>query len=82
MPAAVDAALFECLQDAIAFVASAGGGVVRTELFGTVYAGGLKLPHGVTLEPAPAHDDGSSGMALAQSAQRRLAVPSRGSRWP
>jgi hypothetical protein len=40
----VDADLFTSLADAIAFVAARGGGEVRTEIAGTVFAKGLKLP--------------------------------------
>lgn len=48
--ATVDAELFDSLQAAIDFVAEAGGGVVHTELAGTLYAKGLKIPPTVKLE--------------------------------
>ena len=65
MTATVDDDLFPCLLDAINFVASCGGGIVHTSLYGTLYANGLKLPFGVTLagprlaekpEPKPSKD--------------------------
>jgi len=47
----VDAALFNNLKEAIDFVAERGGGIVHTELAGTLLANSLKLPEGVRLEP-------------------------------
>lgn len=63
----VDAELFSCLQDAVNFVAERGGGVVRTELVGTLYANGLKLPKGVVLAPMPPADLPAPSAAPATS---------------
>ena len=48
---AVDAELFNSLQEAIDFVASLGGGVVHTEYADTLWAKSLKIPPTVKLEP-------------------------------
>lgn len=53
----VDAELFDSLRDAIDFVAERGGGVVHTELAGTMFAKSLKLPGNVQLQP-PGRSDG------------------------
>lgn len=50
MPATVDAGVFGSLEAAIKFVASRGGGVVRTALADTPFAKSLKLPPNVKLE--------------------------------
>ena len=47
----VDAELFDSLQEAIAFVAERGGGVVYTEMANTKFVKGLELPENVRLEP-------------------------------
>lgn len=47
----VDAELFDSLEEAIAFVAARGGGVVYTEAAETEYAKNLTLPDNVQLEP-------------------------------
>jgi hypothetical protein len=47
----VDAELFDSLEEAIAFVAARGGGVVHTDLAKTEYAKSLSLPDRVRLEP-------------------------------
>ena len=46
----VDAALFDSLEEAIAFVAECGGGTVYSDLADTLFAKSLKLPPGVRLE--------------------------------
>jgi hypothetical protein len=46
----VDAELFDSLEEAIAFVAAHGGGVVYTERAETPFAKGLTLPDNVRLE--------------------------------
>lgn len=46
----VDAELFDSLQEAIAFVAARGGGVVYTEAAATPFAKSLTLPDNVRLE--------------------------------
>jgi hypothetical protein len=47
----VDVELFDSLEEAIAFVADHGGGVVHTEAAGSDAAKGLELPKDVRLEP-------------------------------
>jgi hypothetical protein len=47
----VDVELFESLEEAIAFVAQHGGGVVHTEAANTDRVKGLELPKNVRLEP-------------------------------
>jgi hypothetical protein len=47
----VDAELFENLEQAIAFVAEHGGGVVHTEVANSGRAKTLELPKNVRLEP-------------------------------
>jgi hypothetical protein len=47
----VDAELFDSLEEAIAFVAQHGGGVVHTEAANTDRVKGLELPKNVRLEP-------------------------------
>lgn len=47
----VDAELFDSLEQAIAFVAQHGGGIVYTELANTDQVKGLDLPKNVQLEP-------------------------------
>ena len=48
--ATVDAELFETLEAAVAFVAALGGGIVYSELAGSLFAKSLKLPDTVTIE--------------------------------
>jgi hypothetical protein len=48
----VDVELFDSLEEAIAFVAQHGGGVVHTEAANTDRVKGLELPKNVRLEPA------------------------------
>jgi hypothetical protein len=52
----VDAGLFDDVKEAIDFVAERGGGVVHTELAGTMFAKSLKLPPDVELKPQTARD--------------------------
>jgi hypothetical protein len=47
----VDAELFDCLEDAIAFVAERGGGKVHTELVGSLLAEIIAVPSSVELVP-------------------------------
>jgi hypothetical protein len=47
----VDAELFDSLEEAIAFVAERGGGVVHTDAANTPGAEALILPENVRLEP-------------------------------
>jgi hypothetical protein len=47
----VDAELFDSLEEAIAFVAERGGGVVHTDAVNTPAAQALTLPENVRLEP-------------------------------
>jgi hypothetical protein len=47
----VDVELFDSLEEAIAFVAAHGGGVVHTEAAGGDGIKGLELPKNVRLEP-------------------------------
>jgi hypothetical protein len=47
----VDVELFDSLEEAIAFVADHGGGIVHTEVAGTDQVKGLQLPKNVRLEP-------------------------------
>jgi hypothetical protein len=47
----VDVELFDSLEEAIAFVAQHGGGVVHTEAANTDRVKGLELPKNVRLEP-------------------------------
>ena len=47
----VDAELFDSLEEAIAFVAGHGGGVVHTEAAGSEQVKSLELPKNVRLEP-------------------------------
>ena len=47
----VDVELFDSLEEAIAFVAGHGGGVVHTEVANTDRAKTLELPKNVRLEP-------------------------------
>lgn len=53
MAATVDAALFDTLQEAIAFVALLGGGTVYSDLAETLFAKSLKLPPTVKLAVRP-----------------------------
>ena len=46
----VDAELFDSLEEAIAFVAARGGGIVYTDMAETEFAKSLKLPDTVRLE--------------------------------
>jgi hypothetical protein len=46
----VDAELFDSLEEAIAFVAARGGGVVYSDRAETPFAKGLSLPENVRLE--------------------------------
>jgi hypothetical protein len=46
----VDAELFDSLEEAIAFVAERGGGVVYTEMADTEFAKSFNLPETVRLE--------------------------------
>jgi len=48
---AVDAELFDSLEDAIAFVAERGGGKVHTELIGSLLAEIIAVPSSVELVP-------------------------------
>lgn len=48
---AVDAELFDSLEDAIAFVAARGGGKVHTELVGSLLAEIIAVPACVELVP-------------------------------
>ncbi|MEZ5932565.1 MAG: hypothetical protein R3F54_11510 [Alphaproteobacteria bacterium] len=48
---AVDAELFDSLEDAIAFVAECGGGKVHTELVGSLLAEIIAVPSSVELVP-------------------------------
>ncbi len=48
---AVDAELFDSLEDAIAFVAARGGGKVHTELVGSLLAEIIAVPSSVELVP-------------------------------
>ena len=48
---AVDAELFDSLEDAIAFVAARGGGRVHTELVGSLLAEIIAVPSCVELVP-------------------------------
>ncbi|MGI9417971.1 MAG: hypothetical protein ACR2RA_09055 [Geminicoccaceae bacterium] len=48
---AVDAELFDSLEDAIAFVAARGGGKVHTELVGSLLAEIIAVPKSVELVP-------------------------------
>ncbi len=48
---AVDAELFDSLEDAIAFVAARGGGKVHTELVGSLLAEIIAVPTSVELVP-------------------------------
>ncbi len=48
---AVDAELFDSLEDAIAFVAARGGGRVHTELVGSLLAEIIAVPSNVELVP-------------------------------
>lgn len=48
---AVDAELFDSLEDAIAFVAERGGGKVHTELVGSLLAEIIAVPSSVELVP-------------------------------
>lgn len=48
---AVDAELFDSLEDAIAFVAERGGGKVHTELVGSLLAEIIAVPSCVELVP-------------------------------
>jgi hypothetical protein len=48
---AVDAELFDSLEDAIAFVAERGGGRVHTELVGSLLAEIIAVPASVELVP-------------------------------
>jgi hypothetical protein len=48
----VDVELFDSLQEAIAFVAMNGGGVVHTDVAETDLGQSLTLPDNVRLEPA------------------------------
>lgn len=48
---AVDAELFDSLEDAIAFVAACGGGKVHTELVGSLLAEIIAVPKSVELVP-------------------------------
>ena len=48
---AVDAELFDSLEDAIAFVAACGGGRVHTELVGSLLAEIIAVPSSVELVP-------------------------------
>jgi hypothetical protein len=61
----VDAELFDSLKDAIDFVAERGGGVVHTELAGTMFAKSLKLPGDVQLQP-PSGADGELATVAGQ----------------
>jgi hypothetical protein len=47
----VDVELFDSLEEAIAFVAAHGGGVVHTEVASSDRAKTLELPKNVRLEP-------------------------------
>ena len=47
----VDADLFDSLEEAIAFVAERGGGVVHTDVVDTARAESITLPDNVRLEP-------------------------------
>lgn len=47
----VDVELFDSLEEAIAFVADHGGGVVHTEVAGSERVKSLELPKNVRLEP-------------------------------
>jgi hypothetical protein len=47
----VDVELFDSLEEAIAFVAGHGGGVVHTEAANSDRVKGLELPKNVRLEP-------------------------------
>jgi hypothetical protein len=47
----VDAELFDSVEEAIAFVAEHGGGVVHTDVANTPVAEVLTLPENVRLEP-------------------------------
>jgi hypothetical protein len=47
----VDVELFDSLEEAIAFVAGHGGGVVHTEAAGSDGVKSLQLPKNVRLEP-------------------------------
>lgn len=67
----VDAELFDSLKDAIDFVAERGGGVVYTELAGTMFAKSLKLPGDVQLQP-PSRADGEPA-TVARQQQRGAA---------
>ena len=51
IPCAVDAELFDSLEDAIAFVAARGGGKVHTELVGSLLAEIIAVPSCVELVP-------------------------------
>ena len=48
---AVDAELFDSLEDAIAFVAARGGGKVHTDLVGSLLAEIIAVPSSVELVP-------------------------------
>jgi len=48
---AVDAELFDSLEDAIAFVAACGGGKVHTDLVGSLLAEIIAVPSCVELVP-------------------------------
>lgn len=48
---AVDAELFDSLEDAIAFVAACGGGKVHTDLVGSLLAEIIAVPSSVELVP-------------------------------
>jgi hypothetical protein len=56
----VDAELFDSLEQAIAFVAECGGGVVHTSLANSARVKGMELPHGVRLEPPRRAEDPSA----------------------
>lgn len=47
----VDAELFDSLEQAVAFVAECGGGVVHTGLANSVLVRDMQLPEHVKLEP-------------------------------
>lgn len=47
----VDADLFDSLEQAIAFVAECGGGIVHTSLANSVVVRDMERPEGVRLEP-------------------------------
>ena len=47
----VDADLFDSLEEAVNFVAGCGGGIVYTELVGSLLAELLAVPKSVTLAP-------------------------------